>query len=113
MEESRGNTPRRLEADDETVKYLLTLNDQLTSSGIDESDTDAVEALVNNVLEEIKSRAASLASDRRTSLVIEKLILIANLSQIVEFSKRFLTYSVFLSCNRYSSHVLQVSTFSF
>ena len=102
-----GN-PRRLEADDEAVKYLIALNQQLATDGIDLNDTLAVETLVSNVLDEIKTRCASLASDRRTNTIVEKLILMAGLEQLLEFCRRVIPYGLFLCKNRYSSHILQV-----
>ncbi len=111
MDDNKINNPRRLDADDETVEYLVTLNKQLTERGIYEPDVEGVENLVNNVLDEIKTRAASLASDRRTSLIIENLVLRSNLEQVLEFSQRLSPYSTFLAQNRYSSHVLQVFFF--
>ena len=103
-----SNNPRRLDASDESVEYLLNLNLQLKENAIDFSDPEAVETLVGNVLSEIKSRCASLASDRRTSFIVEKLVLLANLPQLLEFCEKFNTYELFLARNRYSSHVLQV-----
>lgn len=106
--DDRSDIPRRLEANDETVEYLLSLNKQLSENGIDESDGDAVETLLNNVLSEIKSRSASLASDRRTSLIIEKIVLLANITHLMDLCRKLTPYIGFLARNRYSSHVLQV-----
>ena len=105
--DSKGNYPRRLEQNDEIVTYLTQLDNQLSEQGIDESDAEALEALVSNVLNEIKTRFASLASDRRTSLIVEKIILKCNLTQILDICQRMSPYSLFLARNRYSSHVMQ------
>jgi hypothetical protein len=105
--DSKFNNPRRLEPNDETVTYLTQLDTQLSEQGLDESDTEAVEALVDNVLSEIKTRCASLASDRRTSLIVEKIILKCNLAQVLDVCQRISPYSIFLARNRYSSHVMQ------
>lgn len=112
MDESKINNPRRLEADDEIVQYLITLDKQLSEKGLDDSDPEVTETLVNNVLSEIKTRCASLASDRRTSLVIEKLVLFSTLPQLLDFCRRMSPYALFLARNRYSSHVLQVILFT-
>lgn len=93
--------PRRLE--EETATYLIQLEGQF-----DDLDNDNSEILVNNVLDEIKQRTASAASDRRTNYIIEKLCLASNIVQLVEIMQRCLPYSIFLTQNRYSSHIIQV-----
>lgn len=107
VNESKINNPRRLEIGDEIVTYLTQLDKQLSEQGLDDTDVEEAEALINNVLSEIKSRCASLASDRRTSLVIEKIILKCNLAQLIDLCQRMSPYAVFLARNRYSSHVMQ------
>jgi aspartate/glutamate racemase len=97
--------PRRLE--EETAIYLSQLESQLEE--IDKDD-ESVEILVSNVLEEIKQRTASAASDRRTNYIIEKLCYASNISQLLEIMKRCTPYSLFLVQNRYSSHIIQVAT---
>ena len=94
--------PRRLE--EETADYLCQLESQLAEIEDDES----TEIIVNNVLEEIKLRTASAASDRRTNYIIEKLCYAANIAQLLEILRRCTPYALFLVQNRYSSHVLQV-----
>lgn len=108
MDSSKEGIPRRLELDDEIIQYLQTLDGQITKNGIEESDKESIEILVNNVLSEIKNRCGSLASDRKTSLIIEKLVLLSDIPQIIEFCRKLSPYSLFLAKNRYSSHVLQV-----
>jgi hypothetical protein len=106
---AKENKPRRLEegASDETFTYLRALDDQqLSKEGLEPAD---LEVLVDNVLSEIKSRAASAASDRRTNDIVEKLILASNLAQAVQFMNLFAPYAVFLARNRFSSHLLQVA----
>ncbi len=102
------NVPRRLEESDEIIGYLQRLDEQLTSKGVNVQDQETMETLVENVLDEIKTRVASVASDRKTSVIVEKLVLYGNVQQLIEFVRRFIPYSLFLAQNRYSSHVLQV-----
>lgn len=96
--------PRRLE--EETALYLSQLESQLDE--IDKDD-ESVEILVSNVLEEIKQRTASAASDRRTNYIIEKICYAANIAQLMEIMRRCTPYSLFLVQNRYSSHIIQAS----
>lgn len=109
MDGSKEGIPRRLELDDEIIQYLQTLDGQISKNGIEESDKESVEILVNNVLSEIKNRCGSLASDRKTSLIIEKLVLLSYVPQLIEFCRKLSPYVLFLAKNRYSSHVLQVN----
>lgn len=97
--------PRRLEDNDEVVVYLSALDEQISAQGLDPSEA---EILVENVLSEIKNRTASAASDRRTNLVIEKIVFQASLPQLLIIMQRFVQYIIFLSRNRYSSHIIQV-----
>ena len=93
--------PRRLE--EETAVYLSGLEAQL------EGEVEDLVVLVDNVLEEIKQRTASAASDRRTNYVVERICCVANIKQLLEMIKRFTPYVLFLAQNRHSSHVLQTS----
>jgi hypothetical protein len=93
--------PRRLE--EETAIYLSGLEPQLE----DAENNDNIEILIDNVLDEIKQRTASAASDRRTNFIIEKICNFANISQLMEVIKRCAPYVLFLSQNRHSSHVVQ------
>jgi hypothetical protein len=101
MEEQ--DKPRRLEED--TVTYLLHIDSQFT----DKIDEEEKRILIENVLTEIKSRTASALCDRRTNYLMERICFSSNLANIVMILDRCTIYSVFLSRNRYSSHVLQVS----
>ena len=69
--------PRRLE--EETAIYLSGLEPQLE----DADNNDNIEILIDNVLDEIKQRTASAASDRRTNFIIEKICNFANLGQLM------------------------------
>ena len=71
-------------------------------------DMTEKEVLVENVLNEIKSKTASAASDRRTHEVIEKLCYASDLPHLIEILSRFSPYSAFLTENRYSAHIIQV-----
>lgn len=100
--------PRRLE--DNTAAYLLSIAAKIDeTSKLPKSDesTEEQEILVNNVFEEIKSRTASAACDRRTNSVIEQLLLMAHLEVLIEAMSKFTPYAKFLSLNRHSSHVLE------
>lgn len=93
--------PRRLE--EETAIYLSGLEPQLE----DAESNDNIALLVDNVLDEIKQRTASAASDRRTNFIIEKICNFSNMNQLMEVMKRCTPYVLFLSQNRHSSHVIQ------
>ena len=101
-DQSEGK-PRRLEG--ETMQYLLQLESQLDA----DAASQEVDVLVENVLEEIKTRTASAACDRNVNSVIEKICLVSSFQHSVMLVKRFTSYSLFLARNRHSSHVLQVS----
>ena len=103
--EDKENKPRKLEEGDEAIVYLTALDKQLSAEGL---DADDFEVLVGNVLSEVKHRAASAASDRRTNTTIEKLVLVSTLPQLLEIIAGFTPYAVFLARNRCSSHILQV-----
>ena len=103
LEEENGK-PRRL--DEETSNYLTQLATQLSSQNSDDIDN---EILVENVLNEIKSRTASAASDRRTHEIMEKLCYCCDLKQLLEIFHRLSPYANFLAENRYSAHVIQVN----
>ena len=62
---------------------------------------------MDNVLDEIRTRTASAACDRRTNSIVESLVFSANLKQLLEVFGRCAPYAVFLAYNRHSSHVLQ------
>lgn len=104
-----GKKPRRV--DEHTVTYLVALETQLAvegvSEGLSEEDRDLREALVTNVLSELSQCTASVACDRRTNVVLEKLCYHATLPQLVELMRRFTPYSVFLARQRHASHVFQ------
>eukprot|EP01041_Mallomonas_annulata_P003921 gene3921-7818_t len=103
-DQEENGKPRRL--DEETAQYLIQLGNQLSSQKSDEIDG---EVLVENVLNEIKTRTGSAASDRRTHEIIEKLCYLSTMKHLLEIIRRFSHYAVFLSENRFSAHVLQAS----
>ena len=67
------NTPLRLEDDDEIVKYLLSLENQLNNASM--MDESSLSLLISNVLIEIKNKTASCATDRRTHMMIEQIVI--------------------------------------
>jgi hypothetical protein len=93
--------PRRLE--EETALYLLQLEEQLDAKNED------IEILINNVLDEIKQRVASTFCDKRTNYLLEKICYLSNMRQLLDIMNRCQAYVIFLSQNRYGSHVVQVS----
>ncbi len=94
--------PQRLQ--ETMVSYLISLEQQVSNTEIDE---EAQETLIENMLIELKSCTASAACDRRTNVIIEKICINANLTNVLELLRRFTDYAVFLARNRHSSHVLQ------
>ena len=97
-----SSKPRRL--DESLVSYLISLEAQVNSSAV---DAEAQEALIENVLLELKTCTASAACDRRTNVIVEKICMNTTLADTLELFRRFTDYSVFLARNRHSSHVLQ------
>lgn len=100
-EDRSTNHPKRL--DEETVAYLLQIESEWDGS----KEEEEVIVLVENVLDEIKTKTASAACDRHTHAIIEKICQSAPLSNLVEVFERFAPYAVFLARNRHSSHVMQ------
>lgn len=96
--------PRRLE--DETAEYLAQIETQFT----DDMEVEDRINLVENVLAEINQRTASASCDRRTNYLIEKLTYAADLKNLLIIGRRFVPYALFLARNRYSSHIMQVSS---
>ena len=103
LDDDGEKKPVRLE--DETASYLAQIESSLDD--IDDSDEEATSLLLENVMDELKSRTASAAADRRTHAVVEKLIFYARLHQCVELTHRLTPYINFLAHNRHASHVLQ------
>jgi hypothetical protein len=97
------NHPKRL--DEETVAYLLQIESEWDNS----RDDEMINVLVENVLDEIRTKTASAACDRHTHAVIEKICQATPLKMLVEIFERFSPYAVFLSRNRHSSHVMQTA----
>lgn len=93
--------PRKLE--DETVNYLQELEGQLES--VEESERSI---FIENLLKEISQRFASVISNRNVSYFIEKVCYLCDMKQLIEIMNHCIEYSLFLSLNRYSSHILQV-----
>ena len=76
----------------------------------DEDEEDASEEkniLIKNVFEEIKNQEAALSTDKYSSNIIEKVLKHATEEQLIHFGLGIQEYFLFLSSNRYSSHVLQ------
>jgi hypothetical protein len=100
--------PKRL--DEATAAYLQDLDLAISTNDgktdIDEDDGGKA-LLVANVLDEIKSKTASAACDRRTNAVVEQLCTLAAPAQNVLILQRLAPYTMFLAQNRHSSHVLQ------
>ena len=100
--------PRRLEAD--TIAYVTGLKPTLVRrEGEEEEEAEAerMSLLVGNVLDELKSRLASVACDRHTHEVLETLVSFASLPQLLVLMTRLASYAVFLASNRHASHILQ------
>lgn len=118
--------PRRLEED--TIQYLLQFDEQFTeqlqqvssynitsslsSLSADDppsdSPLDIIAIMINNVLDEIKYRLASTICEKSTNYLLERICSYANISQLVDIMNKCQTYIIFLSQNRYGSHVIQV-----
>lgn len=96
--------PRKLE--DETALYLSEIDAQLTA--IPPEDEEGISLLVENVLGEISNRSASAACDRRTNYLIEKLVGSASFPLLLDLLQRWTPYVIFLSRNRFASHIVQV-----
>ncbi|CAI5742461.1 unnamed protein product [Hyaloperonospora brassicae] len=96
--------PRRLEPD--TLSYLKEVTEMLTQSG-DDSTVDDTELLLWNVLEELAPRAASAASDRHASELVEVFVPKMSDAQLRFLLHKMAGYMSHLWTNRYSSHVLQ------
>jgi hypothetical protein len=80
------------------------------NDGNEAEEEDAAEEktiLVKNVFEEIKNQEAALSTDKYSSNIIEKVLNHATEEQLVNFGVGIQEYFLFLSSNRYSSHVLQ------
>ena len=103
MEEIQDK-PRKLE--DDIAEYLIKIEAQFSS--LLENNDEEKYNLIDNVLIELSNRFASASCDKRTNFLIEKLCNEANLKQLLEMIQKVTPYSVFLSRNRYSSHILQV-----
>lgn len=96
--------PRRLE--DETADYLTQIDQQFSDAALDE---EVKQTMVENVLTDISNRLASVATDRRTNYLLERMIeFLPGVTSIVAVCERLGPYAIFLARNRYSSHILQV-----
>ena len=78
----------------------------LTLSG-DDSTVDDTELLLWNALEELAPRAASAASDRHASELVEVFVPRMSDAQLRFLLHKMAGYVSHLWTNRYSSHVLQ------
>jgi hypothetical protein len=105
-----GTKPRRL--DEGTIQYLKQIDPELDnlSKGFGEGDAEQGAMLVENVLEELKTRTASAACDRSVNAIVEKICLASSFPHIIELLRRFTPYALFLARNRHSSHILQVNS---
>ena len=109
-EPGEDGKPRRL--DQGTVQYLKQIDPELDNirHGYSEGDGDIVtrDILIENVLEELKTRTASAACDRNVNSIVEKICLAGSFEHVIELLRRFTPYALFLARNRHSSHILQV-----
>ena len=72
----------------------------------DDNDMEEKSILISNVFEEIRNQEAALSTDKYSSAIIEKVLKHATEKQLIQFDV-IQEYFLFLSSNRYSSHVLQ------
>ena len=91
--------PRK--ADEGTIHYvasiaLLTSGSQPTDADQDNDDADVVE----NVLEELKTKTASVICEKKACVCMQELVYKANAQQLCTVLERLLPYAQFLSTNR-------------
>jgi nucleolar protein 9 len=98
---SKIQKPRKVDAD--LLTYFKEVEHLLENP---EEDLDQ-ELLLQNIYDEMKNHEASLASDKKGSQIMEKLIARSTPVQIRSFFSGCKGYFAFLATNRYSSHVLQ------
>ncbi|RYH17587.1 hypothetical protein EON65_28375 [archaeon] len=109
MSDPSDQKPRRLE--DTTAAYLADIEiqyNELCKKLNSEETAENKSILVNNVFQEIHTRTASAACDRRTNYILEQLCFEADFSMTVSLLESWIVYAVFLARNRYGSHVVQV-----
>lgn len=111
MEESDKSIqkPRRLE--DTTAVYLEEIDLQyaeLSKRRQEDGNEENRAILVQNVFQEIQTRTASAACDRRTNYIMEQLCFEADAGLLCQLLMNWTVYTVFLARNRYASHVVQV-----
>jgi hypothetical protein len=94
--------PRKVDAD--LLTYFKEVEHLLDNPG--EEDLDQ-QLLLQNIYDEMKAHEASLASDKKGSQIMEKILSRSTPKQIRSFFSGFKGYFAFLATNRYSSHVLQ------
>lgn len=110
-ESSSWKKPRR--ADEGVLQYISTLA-VLTGEQKPGPENDADEAgiddatIVDNVLEELKTKTASVICEKKACVCMQELVYKSNATQLCTVLQRLLPYVQFLSTNRYSSHVIQV-----
>ena len=96
------NKPRRVEPD--LLSYFREVETLLDNPVEDVDET----LLIQNIYDEMKHNEASLASDKRGSEVLEKIVKKSTSFQLRTLLNGFCDYHAFLATNRYSSHVLQL-----
>ena len=106
--------PHKLEstvvADADLVAYFRQLEvplSELSAASAASAPDAASAALVSTAHRELSGRAASLASHKKTSRIIETLLNASPAALLVSFWDGISPYAPWLSCNRYSSHVMQ------
>lgn len=107
MPSNKSDKPRRL--DGETAAYLVQIEGRLQSLSNANDDQD-IEILIENVLQEAHKHIGSAMSDRRTNIVLEKIILSSSMAQLLTIMSECSPYVIFLSTNRHSAHCLEVRT---
>lgn len=89
---------------DELVAYMKSVGGSLESAIGDEEAA----MLIRNVFDEIKGHEASLACNRRTSLILESLLKRADAAHVAQTFEGLKEYFGFLIYNRQASHVVQL-----
>lgn len=102
MSENQFEIP---EPDQETIKYLQHVEEDLDKEGIED---DAVEMLIDNILEEIGGQQLSLAIHGEASRILEKILHLANSKQLSQFFLKFNNDHFHLMfTDRFGSHVAE------
>jgi hypothetical protein len=103
--------PSKLEHDDDLIAYVrqleLPISEMIQSLSQNTTLSEDNLLLIASVHKEIKKREASLITNKKCSVVMEKLLLVSSAFQISEFIDAILPYFTFASTNRFSSHVFE------